>query len=318
MHPSASPTEHPAENEKQRQLLASAKNFAQDITLRWPQLDTSSHIVVETDDHGSTVELPPFPASMEVAPALHYYFAGSLATMLLAQADGGTFQEVDEHTGMPLAESITMPRATQQTLQQFARPIGDLDFVETAAYALRKSHLWNLYKTGVLQGEAHNEERRKYLYKGGGGPRFDDLSEKSLFCLRREPGQLSIMCDPVAPDGAHHVARISVDGRQYFIARPDTLLSFKVLHMLQSYHQKPESFAKDFTYLYDALFQIYGEAALIASTREVLEAYDEKRRAFREKWKDTKGGMSSADIMKEMLVKEEVPPSIKVFLEKLL
>jgi hypothetical protein len=113
------------------------------------------------------------------------------------------------------------------------------------------------------------------LGKGGGGPSFDEVPEAGRKVLRREEGQVMVMCDPVKAFGINRVAKVNVGGRDYYIARPDTILAYKVLHLLQNYEQKPEKFNADFGKLLSALKEMYNEEELIQITRQILTHYEE-------------------------------------------
>ena len=51
-------------------------------------------------------------------------------------------------------------------------------------------------------------------------------------------------------------------------------IAYKVLHLLQSYEQKPKKFNTDFSKLLEALREIYSEEELIQITQQVLTDYE--------------------------------------------
>ena len=83
-----------------------------------------------------------------------------------------------------------------------------------------------------------------------------------------------MMCDPVESYGAKTIARIEVDGKDYYIPRPDRILAYKVLHILQNYQQKFDTFNADFGKLYEAVRAIYTEKELTDAIQRVLGDYD--------------------------------------------
>lgn len=193
---------------------------------------------------------------------INYYISGSLASMLLSCAD--KFIEMDEAKIPVLMESIVreIPESARNFFASFARQIGDLDYVRT-----------NEYKNNPTS-----------LRKGGGGPSFEEIPEEGRMVLKQKEGQIKVMCDPVENYGTNKIAKINVDGRDYFIARPDTIFAYKVLHLLQSYEQKPEKFNTDFGRLHDALKEIYSEEELAQITNQILVGYEEEMKKYHVPW----------------------------------
>jgi Trp operon repressor len=243
----------------QKEILESAIKFAEYLTDRWPQVDIVRKPVVKIDDKGTTVELPELPEGMETETRLNYYLCGSLATMLFSCAK--SFTKIDETQLPALVEVCTreIPESARTILASFARQIGDLDYVPM-----------NHYK------KAEDPTR---LGKGGGGPSFGEVPEAGRKVLRRGENQIKVMCDPVEAYGIRGVAKVNVGGRDYYIARPDTILAYKVLHLLQRYETEPEKFNTDFEKLLSALKEMYNEEELIQITRQILTHYEEAMEA---------------------------------------
>ena len=243
----------------QKEILESAIKFAEYLTDRWPQVDIVRKPVVKIDDKGTTVELPELPEGMETETRLNYYLCGSLATMILACAT--SFTKMDGTQLPALVEVCTrkIPESARTILASFARQIGDLDYVPM-----------NHYK------KAEDPTR---LGKGGGGPSFDEVPEAGRKVLRRGENQIKVMCDPLEAYGIKRVAKVNVGGRYYYIPTPDTILAYKVLHLLQNYEQKPEKFNADFGKLLSALKEMYSEEELIQITRQILTHYEETMEA---------------------------------------
>lgn len=269
--------------QEQKEILESAEKFAEHLTSRFPQVDENRRMVIEIDDEGTTVELPELPESMQTEPMMNYYLSGSLATMLLSRAE--QFIEIDESQmpGVREGQSRAIPESARQILATFARPIGDLDYVPTDFYSGKKAHVQNSY--GKVSSEEYQQMRTKFLWKGG-APKFDEIPEEATKCLKRGETQLSIMVDPVESYGARRVAKITVAGKEYFVARPDSIFAYKVLHLLQGYDQKPEKFNADFGKLLSAMKEMYSEDELLQITFQILTDYESAMEASHRRFYD--------------------------------
>lgn len=245
-------------NSEQREILESAEKFAEYLTSLFPQVNGKD----------TAVELP---ESTQTEPMMNYYLSGSLATMLLSRA--AQFTEIDESQIPEVKDGRTrvIPESARLILSTFARPIGDLDYVPTDFYSGKKAHIQNSY--GKISTEEYLQMRTKYLWKGG-GPKFEEIPEEARKCLKRGETQLSIMVDPVESYGARRVAKVVVSGKEYFVARPDTIFAYKVLHLLQGYEQKPDKFNADFGKLLSAMKEIYSEDELLQITTQILSDYE--------------------------------------------
>jgi hypothetical protein len=195
---------------------------------------------------------------------LNYSLSGSLSAMLLAGAD--KFVELDENKIPEISEigEKHMTPSARQSFAFFARQMGDLDYVPTLIYQ-------------------QNPDR---LRKGGGGPSFDEIPAAGRASLIQETGQIKIMCDPVQNYGSLKVARLVSQGNEYYITRPDAIFAYKVLHLLQSYEQKPEKFNNDFEHIAAAVKELYNRDALNSCTREVLNGYENTMRESHLKWQE--------------------------------
>ena len=242
---------------EQKEILESATKFAEYLTGRWPQVDTGKKLVVENNNKGAAVELPELSEGIETEPRMNYYLSGSLASMLLSRAE--RFTEMDETQIPVLTDSRTreIPESARKILASFARQIGDLDYVTT-----------DHYKANPIR-----------LKKGGGGPSFGEVPEEGRKVLKQGEGQIKVMCDPVEAYGPKRVAKVNVEGQNYYVARPDTILAYKVLHLLQSYEQKPEKFNADFGKLLGALQEMYSDEELKQITQQVLTDYEDAMEA---------------------------------------
>lgn len=267
---------------EQHELLDSAVAFAEYLTHRWPQIDSGAH------------------EGMEGEPRVNYYLSGSLATMLLARSD--KFVEMDE-AHIPLLHEVRtreIPESARNIFGTFARQIGDLDYAPLDHYKANPGR----------------------LKKGGGGPSFDEVPAKARQVLQQGENQCKVMCDPVASYGAQRLAKIQVEGKDYYIARPDTIFAYKVLHLLQSYSQKPEKFNTDFKKIQEALREMYSEVELQKVMLQVLVAFEDVMEAQHASFYDDREDApvyekKIVQYIEKVLAHEKVSPEIRAILNPL-
>lgn len=275
---------------EQKEILESATKFVEYLTGRWPQVDTGR----------KTVESPELSEGVETEPRMNYYLSGSLASMLLSRAE--RFTEMDEIQIPVLTDSRTreIPESARKILASFARQIDDLDYVPTDHYKANPTS----------------------LKKGGGGPSFNEVPEEGRRVLKRPEGQIKVMCDPVVTYGPKRVVRINVEGQNYYVARPDTILAYKVLHLLHSYEQKPEKFNADFGKLIGALQEMYSDEELKQITQQVLTDYEDAMEGL---YVRMNGGRENVPAyerkipqsIERVLANSQLSPEIKTVLEGL-
>ncbi|MGI6373982.1 MAG: hypothetical protein ACOX0C_01480 [Patescibacteria group bacterium] len=263
---------------EKREILESATKFAEYLVARWPQVETDS----------------------EFKGKLNYYLSGSLAVMLLSQAEEFTTVDGAQIPEIVEVQTKKIPESASRILTSFARQLGDLDYVPSKHY----------------QG---NPAR---LRKGGGGPAFTEVPEIGLKALKQEKGQLKIMCDPVETFGEKRVAKIRVAEQDYYISRPDTMLAYKVLHLLQSFEQKPDKFNADFKKILKALQEIYSDKELEKITRQVLIDYENSlnkspSQGSEKKESSTSYGEKVSELIDKTLALQQISPEIRAILEKL-
>lgn len=303
---------------EQKEILESAEKFAEHLTSHFPQVDENRRMIIEVDEKGTTVELPELPESIQTEPMMNYYLSGSLATMLLSRAE--QFTEIDESQmpGVQEGQTRTIPESARQTLATFARPIEDLDYVPTDFYSGKKAHVQNSW--GKVSSEEYQQMRAKFLWKGG-GPKFDEIPEEAKKCFKRGETQLSIMVDPVESYGARRVAKVAVAGKEYLVARPDTIFAYKVLHLLQGYEQKPEKFNADFGKLLSAMKEMYSEDELLQITTQILTDYENameaSHRRFYEGDESKPYDPKIPAFVKRVLVNLQLSTEIRAILERL-
>lgn len=265
----------PVAIEQQITQVDSAIHFAKYLTARYPQVDAIQNIAIELDGESTQVNLPEPPEGIKILPQLNYYLVGSLATTLLSRAE--TIDLCEETTGsnITVTESVANPQATRDLLAEFARPIGDIDYVPTVHYRELQKVVQDSFDS--VSSEEYQRGRAKYLWKGGGGPKYGEIPPEATLAIKREPDRkddFGIMCDPVEIYGTRKFARINIEGNEFFVARPDTLVSYKILHMLQSYDQKPDKFNKDFAKLHQAMTKLYTDDEMVELTHKTISEYE--------------------------------------------
>lgn len=244
-----------------------ASAFARMVVQQWPQMDTNPQLTVELDEAGKhVVELPPLPEGITSEPQLNYYFGGSLATRLLAKAT--SMMPLDGGAAIPLSKEV------RNALLRIAKPVGDVDYVPTRHYREGRERANDRY--GKVSDEEYAAGLDKFLGKGGCGPSVDDLTDEMKNGLRLKEGQNKIMFDPVEAIGKERVAKITVDGQEYYVSPTDSLLAYKVLHALQKFDSKADVMARDLGALLEANLKLYGWEHLVHAVHEVLAAEEQR------------------------------------------
>lgn len=226
---------------------------------------------------------------------INYYLSGSLATMLLSKAD--SFSEIKEDKTI---NTKNVPESVKIILKEFSRQIGDLDYVP-----------FDHYKTNPTR-----------LKKGGGGPSFDEVPKEAKKSLKQGENQIKVMCDPLESYGEKRLARIEIKGKDYFIARPDTIVSYKILHILQNYEKKPEKFNEDFSKIIKAISGLYPEKEIIETTVQILKDYEDAMEATHTRMNEifdnpTQYEKKLPKFIENVLLNEKTSPEIKDIIEKI-
>lgn len=275
-------------SEPNRKQIDATIKFAEYLTQRYPQVDGGQ---------------------------LNYYFAGSLATTLLSQVNTIEICEETDGSNINVVKSLTVPDETKKSLTEFARPIGDIDYIPTQHYRDLQKEVQDLF--GKVTSEEYQRGRSKLLWKGGGGPSFDEIPTDAVSALKRGENSLKVMCDPVETYGTKKFARINVNNQNYYVARPDVILGYKVLHMLQSYDLKSDKFNSDFPKLLDALKGLYSEEDLVSVGKQIISEYGESIERISEDSKrltDTK----LTQMTKKVLENENLDQKSKDFIRKVI
>lgn len=235
---------------------------------------------------------------------LNYYISGSLAAMLLSQAESVDLLDSSQLPAISTRETRILDRGLSGKLADFIRPIGDFDYVETVAYKDAKKEI----PSSSDDPEGYIRERKKFLFKGGGGPSIDELPDLAKDVLAEAKSINKVMCDSVLTYGEDKVARVKVQNREYFISDPSQIFGYKVLHLMQGFGNKPEKFKRDFTVLSDALFHLYSEEELIESAYGVLVNFEDSMKQY---------GPQVSEHMAQLNDNPDFNSSIRPFFEKL-
>lgn len=249
-------------------LLVGAEVFAYYVTEKWPQINEAGEI--------------------------NYYFAGSLAVMLLAQTDSMTLLDPQYFPKISPLQIINMPTQVKARLTTFARKIGDLDYIKSPNY----------------------DKYQKRLKKGGGGPSIKELPKLARSILEIKEGHVMVMCDPVESYLPHKVVEIKVVNRVYFIAEPKLIFGYKILNILQSFDKKPAKFIRDFEILLEALLMIYPEQDLVKTTYEVLAGFEYKMHEI-DRLFDKPPEARVREYVRVVYNSQNVVPGLRLFLDKI-
>jgi len=226
---------------------------------------------------------------------LNYYISGSLAVMLLSQVDSIDLLDSSQLPNVSTRETRSLGGGLSAKLADFTRSIGDFDYVETTAYKKAKANLpkhpdseisitdkMKAYIDGKEipkpvdyeeREKKYSDARKHFLWKGGGGPSIDELPDLAKDILAEAKSGYRIMCDPLSTYSEDQVARVKINDRDYFIVAPKQMFVYKVLHLMQSFDNKPDKFKKDFGILHDALSQLYSEDELIKAVHLEMLGY---------------------------------------------
>lgn len=227
------------EKEESRQaLLKGARDFSKILIEKYPQVNQQGR--------------------------LNYYICGSLGTMLFLQSD--KFQLLDE-TKIPDIEVIGEEELTPKAkthLTSFIRKIGDIDVTRTSDYdeALDQANaLW------PSQPEEYKKERAKILLD----LEKVDLSESARGILSDDKGY-SVKCDSVRyPSPPERVARVCLEGQDYYIADPKMMLAYKFGDLSSKLYiniGRTKKFVSDFEPMLDGLQEIYLREELIQAAHD--------------------------------------------------
>jgi len=297
---------------EQEKILSAVEQLAIFIITHYPQVEALRKMIIDrsTTEDMDLIELPESPDGLTPMPVLNYYFCGSLAVMLLSLADKIIQIDSNYFPGISEGRSITIPDQTIKKLFLFARLIGDLDYVPLDGYKNRQ------FYTGKIdyRSEEYKKRRLELLFKGG-CISLSDVPEAGRSCLKIKEGNINLFVDPVEVIGVKKVVKIIIHDKEFYIASPDSLLGFKILHLLRSYERKSDQFNTDIPILLDALSTVYSREELIQMTCEILLDFNNSIRLFSE---DQSQPSEIFDRINGIIAIEGVNPNIIIFLKEIL
>jgi hypothetical protein len=215
---------------EQQAILSGAVEMAQTITAKYPQVNEDGQ--------------------------LNYYFAGSLAAMLLAQTDRIVPLRKDALPAIAPEAPISVSAEASATLQRIARKVGDVDIAVLPEYeekAYASMPRWEDDPAG------YEEARNKTVLFGI----HVDLSEGASGAVGSTRGDVAAGKEP---------ARINVHGQELYITDPERMLAWKAVHLTADFvsYKHKGKLVNDFAILADGLSQVYPREELVRSVHDTL------------------------------------------------
>lgn len=203
-------------------LCAAAVRFAEELTRQVPQVVTGE---------------------------LRYALAGSLAVALLSQVDSFTTSKAADIENPTKITAHEMTDAARRALASIVRPIGDLDYVDTAPSGGRA-----LGKGGKLSFQSFSEQARG-IFKGSSS-------------------DASIMSDPLSHELNQEVACVYVNGVPVYVVSPSSMLSWKTQHIIEKLHGSEcnPKYEGDWIALFEANRSLHTYERVLAEAAEVVHA----------------------------------------------
>ena len=177
---------------------------------------------------------------------LNYYFSGSLGVMLLMQADSFEVLSNENLPTISATRKVQIPASVKRILAQFVRKIGDADFVPLEHYK--------------------NLPFGEHLSKGGGGPRFADLSDTAKKIFTKD----MVGYDPLNTI-SYDVVRIKIGDKEYYITSPMMMFVWKFLHLLDhNSFDKAKKFTNDLNILLEMAEQLYTREQIVQCLHDTM------------------------------------------------
>jgi len=230
--------------EQRTQLLQDAKEFANYITIKYPQVNEKGE--------------------------LNYYISGSLLVMLLSQINEFEVLDPSKIPEISIIQKKEIKPELSDKLKSFARKIGDLDYVETSAYKQLKSEIPDEY----FDNEGYIKEKNKFLPLNGESLSLQELPTSLRENLFESEKNKKILCDSAKEYDKMEVVRINLGNKNYFITEPKNLMGYKFLSLLQKFPRKVQELKKDFKILHSVLSEIYSEQELVENTYEIFRSFE--------------------------------------------
>jgi hypothetical protein len=254
-----------------KDLLNSTLDLTVFITSRWNQIDFGTHILIETDDNGSIVDLPEFPYQMTTDPHLNYYFGGSIAKALITKSDCITILDNRKLPAIVEVKKMKIPDESKYILSESVKHVGDVDIIASDIYLKRQHIILNSYRKIPMSD--YSMLCAKYIINGGRELMIGNMPKNIQNVLHIDPGQIMIKCDQVENYGMMKVVKVTIDTGEYYVASPDMIFSYKLLQILQSFDHKPDILYRDFKSIYAAMLCLYSDSELSQAASQVAIQY---------------------------------------------
>jgi len=227
-------------------ILTGAVIVAKTVTDQYPQVDEEGH--------------------------LGYYFAGSLATMLLSQAE--SIEPLDTSVLPSVSPTAHIPVSAEAAtaLQAMARPIGDIDIALLSEYS--EQAIANTPQYDPANPEPYRNAQEKWITNG----------IKATFPESTKAVIKSAQADSTE---SRNPARVVVGGQEFYIPDPLAVLEHKAIHLINGYtsYADKRKLVDDFAALAEGLSLIYPPEELERTVHDaltyqgpnlVLPTYDQK------------------------------------------
>jgi|GEM_PF-4419894 len=214
---------------------------------------------------------------------LNYIIGGSEGTTILSKADSFTEIRIDTLGNIVEMGVREIPDSARSALNSFARPINDLDYI----VAKEGFELPGLSKTMSVNNGIPYE--KAYIPSG-------DMPSEAKTIIK-DPMGLSFHNNE-SIYGETKAAKVTVNGKDYYVSSPDDALAYKTLDAAIRYGEKPEQFKSDIGKIFEATKGIYSEEELLNTTGNVLGN-------FRGKWKN--GQQFTTDGIEKILADGQAP-----------
>gem|GEM_PF-6734187 len=226
---------------------------------------------------------------------LYYIIGGSGGTSIYAKAKNFTEITIDSSGKIVEGNTREINDVARSALEKSTRQIGDLDYMPVNS---------NFSPSGVSQKMSTGGDLISYFSP-------DEIPQSARSVLRDPTTGLELHdLSELAGSSSSNIkgAKVTVDGKDYYLVRPDQMLSEKTMDAIQRYYFDPEKFNADLKYFPDAVREMgYNEEGILADTNRRIDTFR----------KDFWNGDSIVDNhIGEILDDRQAPTELKGWLEK--
>lgn len=153
---------------------------------------------------------------------LQYYLCGSLATMIYANATEISYCKVEDNKVVKIDDSIKVPQATKDSLELFARPMGDLDVMNLEGNMLDNSR--DLDSDNPRKRKLSLEHTKKQI------PSINKLFKKGEYFRFNDDANFGL--DNSVNN--HRVCKVkTANGTEIYVASPETIIAHKLEEIVE-------------------------------------------------------------------------------------